>query len=102
MNFQNTFLSHGIFSALRKARLFFRRPQRWAFISVFIFIALFILIISFHMLYIRAPKDFPAGEIIILKEGMSLEQVAQNLAERNVIRSPLVFRSLAILTSGEN
>ena len=60
----------------------------------------FILSFSFVLLFI-APRDFPAGSVVEITPGQSLQSITISLHDKNIIRSPLVFRSLVILFGGE-
>ena len=71
-------------------------------IVVIVIAALLLLVILLYIGTYTAPREFPRGEIVIVEDGASLEQVAQDLSDRGVIRSPLVFRSLVIMMSAEN
>lgn len=69
--------------------------------AVLIAIALFVILISFYAAIFRAPSDFPINEIITIKEGDTLSDVADKLKEQNVIRSPLWFESIVIMLNSE-
>ena len=60
----------------------------------------FVLSISFVLLFV-APRDFPTGSIVEITSGQSLQSITVSLYDKNIIRSPLVFRSLVILFGGE-
>ena len=62
-------------------------------LATFGFIALSFLYFSF----IFSPNDFPVGSIIRIEEGMTLNQVADYLEEKKVIKSPIFFSKLAQL-----
>jgi UPF0755 protein len=47
------------------------------------------------------PADFPRGAVIAVPEGSSLQSVAEQLEDENVIRSPFWFRVISIMLGGE-
>ncbi len=60
--------------------------------------------VTFAIIYLflhTPPKDFPVGEVFSVSNGESLEEITNNLYDRNIIKSPLVFRSRVILLGGE-
>jgi len=77
------------------------------FVKIFIFrrslkirlrvnIAVFGLVaISFFCFtFLYSPNDFPVGAIVIIEEGLSLEQIANSLQEKKVIKSSYAFSGL--------
>jgi len=64
---------------------------------IFSAIALLFLIFSF----VLPPNDFPVGTVILIEEGSTLQQVANHLEEKGVIKSATVFSGLAkVLMNG--
>lgn len=68
---------------------------------VLAFISLIFLVGAFYALYIKAPSNFPVRAIISVQGNASLNDIASNLAEQGIIRSPFWFRAAVILFSGE-
>ncbi len=66
-------------------------------------ISFFIIIcaVLFYFFLYRPPSNFPKGEIITIDSGQSLQNITDNLYNAHIIRSPFLFRSVAILLGGE-
>ncbi len=62
--------------------------------GIFVFIFFYVIILS-------TPKNFPEGTIITLRKGAGLSELAQELQVKNVIRSAIWFRVVAIILGGE-
>lgn len=45
-----------------------------------------------YLYMIRPPESFPAGELVTIDEGASVQLIAETLEANGVIRSPLMFR----------
>ncbi|PIT96924.1 endolytic transglycosylase MltG [Candidatus Campbellbacteria bacterium CG10_big_fil_rev_8_21_14_0_10_35_52] len=69
---------------------------------ILIAIALFIIAIFFYAEVVRAPSNFPIRETVTIKEGASLYEVAEQMKNKNIIRSSFWFRNLIILLNREN
>src|SRR5882672_4923053 len=50
---------------------------------------------------VQPPDSFPLGTLVSVPEGESLKDIAGTLQENGVIRSALMFRTLAILMGDE-
>lgn len=59
--------------------------------------ALFFLVASF----IDAPKGFPAGEVVTIEKGETLNQTAQKFAELKVVRSAGFLESMIVILGGD-
>jgi UPF0755 protein len=59
------------------------------------------IVIAFYLLFISAPFNFPNGAYINIPSGGSLSQSADILAEKHVIRSPLLFQAMMYLFGGD-
>lgn len=68
--------------------------------SAMIGIALLLVLLGYATL-VRAPSAFPEDDIITIDEGAALTQIAAHLAERDVVRSPLMLRAFVELLGGE-
>ena len=62
---------------------------------------LIIFLMFFYFLFFGAPKNFPAGIIINIKEDSSLRYISKYLEENNIIRSRVVFETLIIIFGSE-
>ncbi len=51
--------------------------------------------------FFSPPAEFPSGTAVTIEEGLSVEEVAQQLQEQQVVRSALWFRSAVLLLGGE-
>ncbi len=61
------------------------------------FSVLLILYIFFHL----PPSEFPIGTVLTINSGQSLQNIALNLYDADIIRSPFFFRMHVILLGGE-
>jgi UPF0755 protein len=60
------------------------------------------LMLISQALFIMPPRDFPEGELIQVKQGWTVSEVAEYLGEHGVIRSPFIFKVIAIITGLDN
>ena len=65
------------------------------------FASLIFLSATFYVLYLKAPAQFPVRTIVTIEQKAGLNEIAQTLFERKIIRSLFWFRVVVILTSGE-
>ncbi|MCR4331026.1 MAG: endolytic transglycosylase MltG [Patescibacteria group bacterium] len=64
-------------------------------------ISLFVLfVISYHALF-TPPRDFPVGGLVSIEKGMTLDEIAGLLVEKEAIRSPFLFKSFVIASAGD-
>lgn len=82
LKIRSIFISIKIFLLRRFPRIRLR-----ANLVVFSLIALSFFYFSFF----SSPNDFPIGAIVTIENGETLKQIAEELKDRNVIRSPLTF-----------
>jgi UPF0755 protein len=61
----------------------------------------FSLIIAFYQFALSAPSDFVSGTPIVIDSGQSISSIADELYMNNIVRSPILFRSLVIFYGGE-
>ncbi len=61
---------------------------------------LFLFVLFFSVTF-SPPRDFPEGEIVTLKKGSGLAEVAEQLKQEKLIKSPLWFRIAVITLGGE-
>lgn len=66
-----------------------------------IYFFVFGIVFLFLVWFLTPPRHFPVGEIVDIPEGSGLLELSEKLAEDNVIRSPLWFRTISILFGGE-
>lgn len=78
--------------------LSFNTAIRWGILGALI---LFAVVVIFYRFVMTAPYDFVPGTSIIVETGQSISGVANELQEHNIVRSPVLFRSLVILYGGE-
>ncbi len=82
---------HGLHDALRQMRGTYKLGA-----------VIFILTIAlFYAIGFQAPNDFPRGVIVEIKKGSGAKQVAETLAENNIIVSSTWFTSLLVIFVGE-
>ena len=61
-----------------------------------------ILLVSLsYVFWGMPPLNFPVGIIIEVKEGASLNEIAKDLDNRNIIKSQIIFKALIALKSGQ-
>ena len=65
----------------------------------FIIAAIFFVIIILASLFIllQAPKYFPIGSIYTINKGVTLNELASDLENKGVIKSPFLFKSFTVL-----
>lgn len=68
---------------------------------VFYVLISFISLIFFYFLFFSAPFYFPTENILNIEEGLSLRAISKDLQDKNIIRSRVVFETLAIIYGGE-
>ena len=59
------------------------------------------LITSFYFLYFKAPSQFPFKTIATIKQSSGLNEIARDLFEQKIIKSPFWFRILVVIIGGE-
>lgn len=59
------------------------------------------VLFCFYIFVLSAPNAFPTKTIITLKEGSSLSQLSETLADEQVVRSATWFRIFAVAFGGE-
>lgn len=69
------------------------------FIAIFRYLALLVIIIAgpFFVFFSLPPRDFPAGEIVVIETGMTFGEVAQLMEERRVVRSSQLMQIIALV-----
>ncbi len=76
-------------------KLFFQRKR------VFYFFGIILCFVLFYFLFFSAPKSFPVGIIINIKDGESLRAVSKDLKTKDMIQSRAIFETLVITLGGE-
>ena len=67
-----------------------------------IYLAAAIAILSLVFIFVFSPPfSFPSGFIVTIPEGIGLYELAENLEQDKVVRSPFWFRVVAIMLGGE-
>jgi UPF0755 protein len=59
------------------------------------------VLVLFNLFFLRAPRNFPIGQIISVETGSSLRALSKELKNENVIRSRVVFETMVIIYGGE-
>ena len=54
----------------------------------------------FYYFFVAPPVDFPANSIYSIEERSTLSEIAVKAKKQNLIKSPLIFKILAVLSSG--
>ncbi len=67
----------------------------------FLFVGLCAVFLIGNLFFLRAPADFPVGRMLGIEAGESLQSVTETLYSKHIIRSPLAFRTIAIVFGGE-
>lgn len=61
----------------------------------------FSAILAFYQFVVSAPSSFVSGTTIVIDSGQSISSITNELYMHNIVRSPLIFRSLVIFYGGE-
>jgi UPF0755 protein len=69
-------------------------------VKIYVFLLGLILVVAAAR-FLTPPENFPSNSIINIEEGDGLHELALQLAEDEVIRSPFIFRATSILLGGE-
>lgn len=64
-------------------------------IAFSVMIVIFVMTLSLVVIYTLPPQDFPPGQVIKIEKGDTLKQVALDFKEKNLIRSPFLFETIA-------
>ncbi|MDO8482624.1 MAG: endolytic transglycosylase MltG, partial [bacterium] len=64
-------------------------------------ISILILLTTFYVVSFRAPSTFPVRTIITIKEKTGLSEIAGQLYDLKIVKSPFWFRTVVILKSGQ-
>lgn len=70
------------------------------YLSVFALGLFIVFAVFFHSLFVP-PRDFPAGILIKIERGSTLEKISELLYEKDAIRSRFVFTTLVTLLAGD-
>jgi len=67
-----------------------------------IYSAIFLVVIIFSIFFIRlsAPADFPTGSLYTIEKGTRLNNLASDLLNKKIIKSPFLFKSFSVLFGG--
>ena len=68
---------------------------------VVLVVSLLMLIGASYDRFIAPPPDFPAGHVVTVTTGQTLQDVSSVLRKADVVRSPFAFRMTATLLGGE-
>lgn len=66
-----------------------------------IILAVIFILFVLHGVFIKSPAQFPVGELILIPQGATLNEVADLLEEENIIKSPLLFKGFVVLRAGQ-
>lgn len=61
-----------------------------------------LVLIAFYFFFSSPPFNFPVGTIVHIDEGSSLTQISELLSEKDIIKSPFVFKVLIKFVYGDN
>ncbi|MEK7182269.1 MAG: endolytic transglycosylase MltG [Patescibacteria group bacterium] len=64
-------------------------------------ISAILILVAFYFFFLSSPFNFPVGTIVRIDEGASLNKISQILSERNVIKSPFLFRVFVRAVGGD-
>ena len=68
--------------------------------ATFTFVVLIVAVIVVVTAFSIAPNDFPARKIVSIQKSTYLSQAADTLYKNGIIRSPLLFKIYAVISSG--
>lgn len=74
-----------------------QRHIRYA--AIFFLLLFFLLTLGFHFFF-SPPEKFPVGSLVRVERGMTIENAAHLLAEKQAIRSPNAFMALVRILGG--
>jgi len=87
--------ANNINKLLRKLDIYnTERNRRYFFI---VLCCIFLL----YFVFIKAPSDFPEKTLLYIEEGNTLEEVSNELKDKQIIRSEFLFKTLAVLFEGD-
>jgi UPF0755 protein len=95
-----------LYTALRKVRdIRVRARGEWvknankrsAMVIGFLLLAVALI----YLFVLRAPDDFPIGDIVTIEPGSSLSAVTKQLGDEHIVRFPLLLRALVTLEHGD-
>ncbi len=69
--------------------------------SIVILVILGALLLYAYLFLIRPPSNFPIGELVTVETGRTVGELAHELKEQQVIRSPLAFKGLILLLGSD-
>jgi UPF0755 protein len=71
--------------------------------SVIIYtIGIFLFFLLCYFLFLRAPDAFPSQIIVNVEKGATLTSISENLKEKHIIRSKVLFETFVVIYGGEN
>lgn len=70
--------------------------------KVFYILGIIIFLFFFYYLFFSPPRDFPVDSVVRVEKGAGLISVSSLLKRENIIRSRIIFESLAIIFGGES
>ncbi|MEI6580648.1 MAG: endolytic transglycosylase MltG [bacterium] len=70
--------------------------------SAIIFVVFLFLFSIFYFLFLSAPNNFPSQSIISIEKGATLTSISEDLKEKKIIRSKVLFEAFVIIYGGEN
>ncbi len=68
--------------------------------TITIVVVVCLIFLLSYVFFIRAPRNFPADQLVEIPEGMSLSQIATHLKDAEVVRSALILR-IAVVVLGD-
>lgn len=77
------------------------RPKRKKFKYIMLFL-IALAAFGFFLFTFLPPNNFPANTVITVEKGVSLTSIANNFKEKNIIKSPGVFKTFVIAFGGEH
>jgi UPF0755 protein len=78
----------------------FRNPKRSLYTVLAGAVAGLLFTVIFHMM-VLPPSHFPVGVLVSIKDGTTIEEAAQILQKRDIIRSAFAFKVLTMLSANE-
>lgn len=69
--------------------------------NIFYILGAGIFLLFFYSLFLRAPMDFPVGQIVNIGPGMNLRSISLQLKQEQIISSRTAFEAFVIIYGGE-
>ena len=77
------------------------KPKFFPKKNTFRIVGMIVVLVVAYFLFFSAPKNFPAGQVIIVEPGVNLHRLSAELKDAHIIRSKIVFETFVVFYGGE-